>query len=55
MSFATAHAGKLVTHRDKLKPEVIWNIEKGLALPMSDVVRAEAQRAAMIQRHVARL
>ena len=50
MSFATSHAGKLVTHRDQLKPEVIWNIEKGLALPMSDVVRAEAQRAAMIQR-----
>jgi hypothetical protein len=40
----------LDAHRDKLKPEVIWNIEKGLALSADDVVKAEHQRAAMFQR-----
>ena len=42
----------LENHRDKLKPEVIWNIEKGLGLQASDVVRAEHQRAVMTSRAV---
>jgi len=50
MSFACAHAEKLKTHRDLLKPDVVWNVEKGLALTMPDIVKAEAQRAAMIRR-----
>ena len=31
-AFATTKFELLQTHRDKLKPEVIWNIEKGLKL-----------------------
>jgi amidase len=50
LAFATAMKPLLDTHRDKLKPEVIWNIEKGLALSADDVVKAEHQRAAMFQR-----
>lgn len=50
MSFATSHAEKLAKHRDLLKPDVVWNIEKGLALTMQDVVRAETQRAELIRR-----
>jgi amidase len=50
MSFAIAHAEKLERHRDKLKPELAWNIEQGLACTMADVARAERQRAAMLRR-----
>ena len=40
-------------HRDLLKPDVIWNIEKGLALTMADLTRAEEQRVAMFNRTIA--
>ncbi len=50
LSFATGMKPLLETHRDKLKPEVIWNIEKGLALTADQIVRADHQRAAMFQR-----
>jgi amidase len=46
-AFALSKAELLRTHRDKLKPEVIWNIEKGLALTMDDIERAEARRLAI--------
>ncbi len=50
LSFATGMKPLLDAHRDKLKPEIIWNIEKGLALTADDIIRAEHQRAAMFQR-----
>ena len=40
-------------HRDKLKPEVIWNIEKGLKLTFGDLERAENQRVTLAQRYLA--
>jgi amidase len=40
----------LDTHRDLLKSEVVWNIEKGLALTGAQVAKAEAQRGAMFRR-----
>jgi amidase len=40
----------LTAHRDKLKPEVIWNIEKGLKLTGADIARAEAQRSTLFRR-----
>ena len=43
----------LEQHRDKLKPEVIWNIEKGLALTGADIARAQTQRAALFKRMLA--
>lgn len=43
-SFATEHVDHLRDHRDKLKPEVIWNIEKGLALSAKEIAYAEAAR-----------
>ena len=48
--FAISKKELLETRRDQLKPEVIWNIEKGLALTMDDLARAETQRAAMYRR-----
>ena len=50
LAFATGMKPLLEAHRDKLKPEVIWNIEKGLALTAADIVKADYQRAAMFQR-----
>ncbi|QJP15782.1 amidase [Starkeya sp. ORNL1] len=50
LGFAAGYAGLLKEHRDKMKPEVVWNIEKGLGFSMSDIVRAENNRAAMFRR-----
>lgn len=52
-AFATKMAPLLAVHRDKFKPEIIWNIEKGLALSMADLVRAENARVAMLRRALA--
>jgi amidase len=40
----------LEKHRDLLKPEVIWNIERGLGLTGAEIARAEAQRGEMFRR-----
>lgn len=40
----------LEKHRDLLKPEVVWNIEKGLRLTGAEIARAEAQRGEMFRR-----
>lgn len=47
-AFATGMSDLLENHRDALKPEVIWNIEKGLALTSAEIGRAERARANMI-------
>jgi amidase len=39
----------LMQHRDLLKPEVIWNIEKGLKLSGKEIARAQAQRATLFR------
>jgi amidase len=44
LSYATGYRKLLAAHRDKLKPEVIWNIEKGLALTGEDIAEAELVR-----------
>jgi len=49
-SFATSLEPLLEAHRDKLKPEVIWNVEKGLALTSAEIGRAERARAVMVER-----
>lgn len=50
LSYATARGGLLAAHRDRFKPEVVWNIEKGLALGAAEIVRAQAQRVVLMQR-----
>lgn len=49
-NFAMARAPLLEKHRDKLKPEVIWNIEAGLKLTGDDIRRAELARGALYNR-----
>ena len=41
------------TKRDLLKPEVIWNIEKGLALSGGEIARAERMRSSIFSRMAA--
>jgi amidase len=48
--FAAGLGGLLPRHRDTLKPEIVWNIDKGLALTTDDVRRAEAQRVELVRR-----
>ena len=50
--FAADKAELLETHRDRLKPDVVWNIEKGLALGADDIGRAERERSVLYQRTV---
>ncbi|WP_119462191.1 amidase family protein [Rhodospirillaceae bacterium SYSU D60014] len=40
-------------HRDRLKPDVIWNIEEGLALTSDRIGRAERARGALYHRMAA--
>lgn len=40
----------LDSHRALLKPEVVWNIERGLRLTGAEIARAEAQRGEMFRR-----
>jgi amidase len=46
-AYAAGKQPMLEQHRDKLKPEVIWNIEHGLELSAEDIGKAERQRGAM--------
>jgi amidase len=48
--FVGSYASLLDTHRDQLKPEVIWNIEKGLQLTADEIARAELARGALFHR-----
>jgi amidase len=53
VDFAISKAELLRKHRDLLKPEVVWNIEKGLALSVEEIARAEAQRLTLMKRSIA--
>ncbi len=48
--FALKLSHHLDAHRDKLKPDVVWNIEEGLKLTPRQIVRAEHQRAEIARR-----
>ena len=48
--FAASYSTLLQKNRDQLKPEVIWNIEKGLQLASGEVAEAEVARGALYHR-----
>ena len=50
LGFATGMRQLLKDHRELLKPEVVWNIEKGLALSGEEIAIAEAERGALFRR-----
>jgi amidase len=51
--FAASHGQKLRDYPHLLKPEMIWNVEKGLKLGMAELIEADAWRAALIARTLA--
>ncbi|MEA2876347.1 MAG: amidase [Hyphomicrobiales bacterium] len=51
--FFMKRAKLLRNHRDLLKPEVIWNIEKGYKIDFDELERAENTRVALAQRYLA--
>lgn len=53
LGFAVSRGALLRQHRNLLKPEVIWNVEKGLALTVEQIARAQAQRVVLMQRALA--
>ena len=53
VGFAASHSAKLRDYPGLLKPETVWNIEKGLRLSMADIIRAETQRGDLIRRTMA--
>lgn len=48
--FVTAQIQRMRQHRDRLKPDIIWNTEKGLAQTPEQLAWAEHERAAFFQR-----
>jgi amidase len=50
--FVVDRERQLRSHRDKLKPDIIWNTERGLNQTPSDIARAERERAAFYRRMV---
>jgi amidase len=50
LRFANALAPLLERARSQMKPDVIWNIEKGLALTAAEIGKAERDRAALFRR-----
>ncbi len=47
VSFATGSAEHYRDHRDKLKPDIVWNIERGHAVTGEELARANAIRRRM--------
>ncbi|MCR9220278.1 MAG: amidase family protein [Alphaproteobacteria bacterium] len=48
--YVAGHRRHYAEQRDKLKPDVIWNIEKGMALTADDIAAAEIARAELLTR-----
>src|SRR5581483_12451835 len=42
IDYAAGMSALLKNHRDKLKPDVIWNVEKGLALKPEEIGKASS-------------
>ena len=49
VAFAIATGPLLEAHRDLLKPEIVWNVEKGLALDGRAIIEAERERVRLFQ------
>jgi len=50
LGFVAGYRELYETRRDLLKPDVIWNIERGLALRAEDIARADLARGALYHR-----
>ena len=48
--FSSDRAHFLDEHRDKFKPDLVWNIEQGLKIDADKIARAERARGALYHR-----
>ncbi len=48
--FAVVYEDLITTHRDRVKPDIIWNTERGFGQTPRDIARAERARAALYRR-----
>ncbi len=48
--FAVVYAELIAAHRDRIKPDIIWNTERGFKQTTADVAQAERARAALYRR-----
>ncbi|MDZ5698705.1 amidase [Chelativorans sp. M5D2P16] len=46
--FAASHSRKLKDYPELLKPEMVWNVEKGLKLSVEEIIEAEGERRDII-------
>ena len=53
LQFAVNFGERMRQHPGLMKPEVVWNVEKGLALTVDEIARAERQRVVLTQRMLA--
>lgn len=53
IAFATGHAEDYALRREKLKPDIVWNIEKGLNVTGEEVARANLIRSDITARTTA--
>lgn len=49
---ASMHANMLVEHRELIKPDIVWNIEKGLGLTAEQLRWAERARGVLVHRMI---
>jgi amidase len=49
LMFASIRGELLATDRHRIAPEIVWNLEKGMALTAEEVLRAERTRAAIFR------
>ena len=50
LGYAISFGDLLKNHRDKIKPEIIWNTEKGQNLDVEDIVTAQRARTKLFHR-----
>ena len=50
VSYGTSLGPELEANRDTFKPEIVWNVEKGLALTGQDIMNAMVARSKIYQR-----
>ena len=48
--FTVVYEELIAAHRERIKPDIIWNTERGFALSASELARAERARAALYRR-----
>jgi amidase len=49
-SFVMTYSNVVAAHRDRVRPEMIWNVEQGMKLTSGEIARAEQQRADIVRR-----